>query len=249
MEAKESNLRRIAHDLKSPLISIGASAKRMLRKGANGETPGALKTIFDSSLHLTRWIDETIFIHDLSESKWQEQMKEVDVKSLVQQIIDLLKESASEKSIEVEFKAPLPTLKISCHESLMYRALVNLLSNALKYTPRGGRVEVALNTYLNHKRGTGVMEISFKDNGIGIFEEDLEKIFEPYHRGKNASAEEGKGIGLSFVKEVVDLHGGKVLVQSEPNKGSIFSVLLPIKNVPQEEVKKIYQEAPSQSNN
>jgi signal transduction histidine kinase/predicted metal-dependent phosphoesterase TrpH len=248
METKESNLRRIAHDLRSPLISIGFSAKRILRKEQNEETSGALKTIFDSSLHLTRWIDETLFFHDLSESKWKEQMKEVDVKSLVQQTVDLLEESASERSIAIEFKASLFTPEISCHESLMYRALVNLLSNALKYTPRGGKVEVALITYLN-KRGTGVMEISFKDNGIGICEEDLEKIFEPYYRGKNISMEEGKGIGLPFVKEVIDLHGGKILVQSEPNKGSIFSILLPIKNVPQEEIQKIYQQAPSQSNN
>jgi signal transduction histidine kinase/predicted metal-dependent phosphoesterase TrpH len=232
METKESNLRRIAHDLKSPLISIGFSAKRMLRKEQNDETSGTLKSIFDSSLHLTRWIDETLFFHDFSESKWQEQMKVVDVKSLVQQTIDLLKESASEKGIDIEFKVSRSTQKISCHESSMYRALVNLLSNALKYTPRGGKVEVALITYIN-KRGTGVMEISIKDNGIGICEEDLEKIFEPYYRGKNISTEEGKGIGLSFVKEVVDLHGGKILVQSEPNKGSTFSILLPIRNVPQ----------------
>jgi signal transduction histidine kinase len=237
METKESNLRRIAHDLKSPLISIGFSARRMLRKGQNEEASGALKTIYDSSLHLTQWIDETLFFHDLTQSKWQEQVKEVDVKSLVQQTIDLLKESASEKNIEIEFKASLSILKISCHESLMYRALVNLLSNALKYTPRGGKVEVALITYLN-KRGTGVMEISIKDNGIGICEEDLEKIFEPYYRGKNISSEEGKGLGLSFVKEVVDLHGGKILVQSEPNKGSLFSILLPIReNIKGKEVK------------
>ena len=98
-------------------------------------------------------------------------------------------------------------------------------------------MEVALITYLN-KRGTGVMEISIKDNGIGICEEDLEKIFEPYYRGKNISSEEGKGLGLSFVKEVVDLHGGKILVQSEPNKGSLFSILLPIrKNIKGKKVK------------
>ncbi len=249
METKESNLRRIAHDLKSPLISIGFSAKRMLRKGQGEETSEGLKTIFDSSLHLARWIDETLFVHDLSGSKWQEQMKEVDPKSLVQQAIDLLRESAAEKNIEIEFKAAAsPALNIICHELLMYRALVNLLSNALKYTPRQGKVEVALITYLN-KRGTGVMEVSFKDNGIGIREEDLEKIFERNYRGKNISVEEGKGIGLSFVKEVIDLHGGKVLVQSEVNKGSTFSILLPIKNVPQEGVQKTYQEAPSQSNN
>jgi signal transduction histidine kinase len=237
METKESNLRRIAHDLKSPLISIGFSAKRILRKSPNEETSGALKTIFDSSLHLTQWIDETLLFHDLPKSKWQEQMKEVDVISLVQQTIDLLNESALEKSIGIEFKTSLSTLKISCHEPMMYRAMVNLLSNALKYTPCGGTVEVALITYLN-KRGTGVMEIAIKDNGIGISEEDLEKIFEPYYRGKNTSMEEGKGIGLPFVKEVIDFHGGKILVQSEPNKGSIFSILLPIReNIKGKEVK------------
>jgi len=214
----------------------------MLRKDQGGETSEGLKTIFDSSLHLTRWIDETLLFHDLSESKWHEQMKEVDVKLLVQQIIDLLKESASEKNIGIEFKATLSPLKISCHESLMYRALVNLLSNALKYTPRGGKVEVALVTYLN-KRGTGAMEISFKDNGIGICEEDLERIFEPYYRGKNVSGEKGMGIGLSFVREVIDLHGGRILVQSEPQKGSLFSILLPLKkDATMKEVKKEFNE-------
>lgn len=228
IETKESNLRRIAHDLKSPLISIGFSAKRMLRKGPNEETSGALKTIFDNSLQLTRWIDETLLFHDLPPTKWQEQLIEVDVKSLVQQTVNLLKENASEKNIDIEFKASLSNPKISLNEPLMYRALVNLLSNALKYTPTGGKVEVTLTTYLN-KRGTGVMEISIKDNGMGIPEEDLEKIFEPYYRGKNISTEEGKGIGLSFVKEVIDLHGWKILVQSELSQGSVFSILLPIK--------------------
>jgi signal transduction histidine kinase len=237
METKESNIRRIAHDIKSPLISIGFSARRMLRKDQSEEALGTLKTIYDSSLHLTQWIDETLFFHDLTQSKWQEQMKEVDVKSLVQQTIDLLKESASEKNTEIEFKASLSIPEITCHEPLMYRALVNLLSNALKYTLIGGKVEVAVMAYLN-KRGTGVMEISIKDNGIGICKEDLEKIFEPYYRGKNISTEEGKGIGLSFVKEVIELHGGKILVQSEPNKGSTFSILLPIReNIKGEEVK------------
>jgi signal transduction histidine kinase len=248
METKESNLRRIAHDLKSPLISIGFSAKRMLRREQNEKTSEALKTIFDSSLHLTRWIDETLFFHDLSQSRSQEPLEEVEIKSLVQKTIDLLRESSTEKSIEIEFKPSPSTIKISCFESLMYRAFVNLLSNALKYTPRGGKVEVDLITYLN-KRGTGVMEVSFKDNGIGICEEELEKIFEPYYRGKNISVEEGKGIGLSFAKEVIELHGGKILVQSEPNKGSTFSILLPIKDAAQEEIQKICQEVPPQSNN
>jgi signal transduction histidine kinase len=93
------------------------------------------------------------------------------------------------------------------------------------------------------------LQISIRDTGIGICEEDKNKIFQPYFRGKNVSSEEGKGLGLSFVKEVIDLHRGKILVQSEPNVGSIFSILLPVKDVPQEENQKIYQEVPSHSSN
>jgi len=248
METKESKLRGIAHDLKSPLISIGFSARRMLRKAPNEEMSGPLKMIYDSSQHLTQWIDETIFLQDLPESKRQQPLKEVDIKSIVQQAIDLLNEMSSEKAIEIQFKTFPSVPAISCNEPLMYRAVVNLLSNALKFTSRGGKVEVSVLAYIN-KNGSGVLEISFKDTGIGICEDDLEKIFQPYYRGKNITSEEGKGLGLSFVKEVADIHGGKVLVQSEPNKGSLFSILLPIKNVPREEIERNYQEAPSHPNN
>jgi signal transduction histidine kinase len=240
----EANLRRTAHDLKSPLISIGFSAKRLLRKEQNEEASGALKTIFDSSLQLSRWIDETILSRRLSESNWQDFLKEVDVYSLVQNTIDLLKEMAAEKRIDIVLRASPPHPKVSLNELLMNRALLNLLSNALKYTASGGKIEVTLTNYLNNRRGSGVMEISVKDNGMGIPPDELEKIFEPYYRGKNSICEEGKGIGLSFVKDVVELHGGKLLAQSELNRGSVFSILLPIKYIPQEETPIIYQEGP-----
>ncbi len=244
VETYKANLRRTAHDLKSPLISIGFSAKRLLRKELNEEASGALKTIFDSSLQLSRWIDETILSRPLSESNLQDFLKEVDVYSLVQNTIDLLKEMAAEKRIDIALRASPPHPKILLYELLMSRAFLNLLSNALKYTPRGGKIEVTLTNYLNHRRGTGVMEISVKDNGMGIPPDELEKISEPYYRGKNSLFEEGKGIGLSFVKDVVELHGGKLLAQSELNRGSVFSILLPIKYIPQEETPLIYQEEP-----
>jgi signal transduction histidine kinase len=105
----------------------------------------------------------------------------------------------------------------------MQRALENLLLNALKYTPEAGKVEVAVVRSAEEE----AVEILFKDNGIGIFAEDLPKIFEPFQRGRNAAGEKGIGLGLSLVKEVIDLHGGKILVQSEPQKGSSFSIVLP----------------------
>lgn len=93
---------------------------------------------------------------------------------------------------------------------------------------------VSLNPYLTEE-DAGIVEISVKDTGIGISEEDRIRIFDPFYRGKNASSEEGVGLGLSVVKEVVDLHRGQILVHSEPNKGSSFSMLLPVR----QEVKEI----------
>jgi signal transduction histidine kinase len=79
------------------------------------------------------------------------------------------------------------------------------------------------------------VEIAVKDNGMGIYAEDLPRIFEPFQRGQNASGVSGIGLGLALVKEVVDLHGGKIHVQSEPQKGSTFSILLPLKKTADQE--------------
>jgi len=110
----------------------------------------------------------------------------------------------------------------------MFRTIQNLLSNALKYTPNGGKVDVTLTPYLQGKEG-GFVEISIKDTGIGIWGDEIEKIFEPFYRGRNNSTQAGTGLGLSFAKQAVEFHGGKILVQSEPQKGTIFSILLPVK--------------------
>ncbi|HYB20803.1 MAG TPA: sensor histidine kinase, partial [Thermodesulfobacteriota bacterium] len=144
---------------------------------------------------------------------------------LVKKAIDLLRAAGREKKIEIDFKPDLDLPNVLCNEWWMQRALENLLLNALKYTPEGGKVEVSV----IRSAEEDAVEIIFKDNGIGIFAEDLPKIFEPFQRGRNASGEEGIGLGLCLVKETVDLHGGKILVQSEPERGSTFSIVLPVK--------------------
>ena len=222
IQKKETDLKRVVHDLKNPLLSIGASAKRMLRRNQNREELEIIKNIYDSSTRLTGWIDDT-----LSPKKLEDEIKEVDIQSMIQQGIDLLKEISTEKKIGIHFEASPSIPPIYCHQQLISRSIENILNNALKYTPEGGKVDITVTSYLEWK-DVGIVEISIKDTGIGISEEDIERIFEPFFRGRNASEEMGTGLGLSFVKEVVELHGGKILVQSEPKKGSIFSILLPI---------------------
>jgi signal transduction histidine kinase/predicted metal-dependent phosphoesterase TrpH len=227
IEKKEENLRKVVHDLKTPLVSMGASAKLLLRREQIAEKSKFLGSIYEASLRLTQWVDEALKSSNLSSEELKNQMKEVEIESLVNGVIDLLRNSGRKKEIEILFRSSPPISPLRCNELLLQRALGNVISNAFKYTPRGGKVEVAVTPYIREGDG-GVMEISVRDTGIGIAEEDIERIFEPFYRGKNVDAETGMGLGLSFVKEVVDLHGGRVLIHSEPQKGSTFSILLPV---------------------
>jgi signal transduction histidine kinase len=164
-----------------------------------------------------------------SSKETKKEMKDVLIQSVVERAVNSIKDAAAEKRIEVRFSASSFIPRIPCHEDWILRAIENLLANALKYTPEGGRVEVTVTSYLEWNEG-GIVEICVKDTGIGILEEDTGKIFEPFYRGKNARTEPGIGLGLSFVKEAVELHGGKILVLSEPQKGSSFSLLFPLWN-------------------
>jgi signal transduction histidine kinase len=222
----KEDLRKIVHDLKTPLISMGASAKLLLRREETEEKSKFLTNIYKDSLRLTHWVEDILKSYGDASSNGNNDQKEVEIEPLVRGVIDLLRDSASKKGVEIVFWSLPPVPSTRGNEQLLQRALTNLVLNALKYTPRGGKVKVSVATYFRND-DRGIVEISVKDTGIGILQEDIERIFEPFYRGKNAGTEPGIGLGLSFVKEVIELHGGKVLVLSEPQKGSTFSILLP----------------------
>jgi signal transduction histidine kinase len=226
MKSREDNLRKVAHDLKTPLISMGASAKLLLRKDPDGDRSSSLTTIYENSLRLAQWVEDILrFQNPVSQDSGLE-MKDIDIQKLTRRVLELHTDMAKEKQIEIAFRPSLDLLSVKGNETLLERALANLISNGLKYTPRGGSVRVSVTSYLG-KEKNGVIEVSVEDTGIGIHGEDMERIFTPHCRGRNVSDEEGLGLGLSLTKEVVESHGGRILVHSEPNKGSIFSVLLP----------------------
>jgi len=225
MQEQELGLRKVIHDLKTPLISMGASAKLLMRRANQDESLDFLRSIYENSLRLTHWLEEILIFSDSPFKGMVSEMEEVEIQALVKKTVDLLRATGREKRIEIDFRPDLTLPTVLCNERWMQRALENLLLNALKYTPEGGKVEVAV---VRCAEGEAV-EIIFKDNGIGIFAEDLPKIFEPFQRGRNAAGEKGIGLGLSLVKEVVDLHGGKILVQSQPQKRATFSIVVPVR--------------------
>jgi two-component system sensor histidine kinase/response regulator len=228
MQEQEMGLRRVIHDLKTPLLSMGASAKLLMRRANQDASLDFLRSIYENSLRLTHWLEEILLFSDSPSKVMAGEMEEVEIQTLVKKTVDLLRATGREKKIEIDFRPERALPAVLCNEKWMQRALENLLLNALKFTPEGGRVEVAV----VRSAEEGGVEIIFKDNGIGIFAEDLPKIFEPFQRGRNAAGEKGIGLGLSLVKEVVDLHKGEVRVSSEPGKGSVFSIFIPLKTEP-----------------
>jgi signal transduction histidine kinase len=116
------------------------------------------------------------------------------------------------------------TISVSLDEKLFLRALENLTNNAFRYTSNNGNITIK--SFINEK--TKIPTISIKDDGQGISKKDLPFIFDPLYRGTNSRREEGKGLGLSVVKTVVDCHGWNLYVKSEEGKGSEFIIQLGI---------------------
>jgi signal transduction histidine kinase len=131
---------------------------------------------------------------------------------------------AIQKNIELAYTFPEEPVTVKVDESYMSRAMDNLVANAIKFTPAGGRVEVQID--LKDQQ----VCIQVTDTGLGISEEDLPHIFDPFYRARQAGREhvEGSGLGLSIVKTVVEQHHGQVTVESTPGKGSTFRVTLPV---------------------
>jgi two-component system, sensor histidine kinase and response regulator len=230
MQEQEASLREVIHDLKNPLLSIGASAKVLMRENPEKEKISFLRNIYQNSLSMTRWLEEILAFSDLSLKNLGKDKEWLDVNSLVKTATELLVPIGQGKKIVVDFQSKELLPPIRGNKRWLQRAVENLITNAFKYTGEGGRIEIK--TGLTEMNGARLIEISVKDNGVGIPDEDISKIFEPFYRGRNTKNEKGIGLGLSLVKQVVDLHEGKIEVRSDLGKGSLFSILIPVSAEP-----------------
>ena len=113
---------------------------------------------------------------------------------------------------------------------ILKKMIYNLVDNAIKYTPQYGKIDIYIDeTFDKYKKDFAFFQIKIKDNGIGISKEEQSRIFEPFYRGKNAEIENGTGLGLPIVKAILNLRGGNFKVESELEKGSIFTINIPFK--------------------
>jgi signal transduction histidine kinase len=160
-----------------------------------------------------------------SDSLTREMRVAVPLEKIIERVTKRLQVDAEEKEIELTCLAVShePSAAILATEDGLERILGNLISNAIKYTPRGGRVFVALNSSDSHAR------IYVSDSGIGIPEESFPHLFDEFYRAPNAKAlaQQGTGLGLAITKDIVTRYGGQIAVQSQVGAGTTFTVTFP----------------------
>ncbi len=231
-QLKDDMLRMVAHDIKSPLSNIIGCVRLLEMQdedylGANPEIHeyiGMIEHAADRILGVVKEVLET----ETNESNADLRREAVGLTAYLQEQVTELQFSAREAHIELHFVPPKEDTEIMIAPARFGHVLQNLMTNALKYTPTGGTVEVSAQVLPSE------VQIRVRDTGLGIPEEDLPYLFDKYYRVQSAEHRKrtGSGIGLAIVKTIVDQHGGHVWAESVPGKGSTFIISLPLAETP-----------------
>jgi len=211
----------IAHDLKSPITRIRGIAEVSLTSGSSlQEFESMAGGTIEECDRLLDMINTMLVISRTEAGVDQLDAQNLNVSNLVRDACDIFQAPAEDKGITIVCSKP-EYISINGDIRLIQRMVANLLDNALKYTPSGGRIDVAVSDV-----GDQSVQIAVRDNGMGVAAEDLENIFERFYRCDPSRSEAGTGLGLSFARAVARAHNGKITLASAPGEGSAFTVIL-----------------------
>jgi len=226
-ELKDSFLAQITHDLRNPLTALVAYVN-LLHMGVQGELnekqKKSVKVIQESSLYLNELIGDILDLTKLEAGKMELAPKLLDAHAATRAVLELVEARAAEYGVGLECAVP-EGAQVTADPDGLKRVLINLVSNALKFTPKGGRVTVSLASANGHDR------VSVSDTGIGIPADKLGSLFQKFSQvaeTKNKVREtQGTGLGLVICKQIVEAHGGTIGVESVYQKGTTFFFSLP----------------------
>ena len=207
----------VSHELKNPLTSIRAYAQLMARRAAYH--PRAVETIVDQSGVLQRLIDDLLDVSRVEAGRLDLRLAESDLAAEVGAAVEQAQARSERHTIRIE--VPTHPLTVWADRTRLAQILANLIGNAIKYSPEGGEIVVRV-----VDRGAEAL-VSVADRGIGIPAEELPRLFDRFYRAAGANRAEGLGLGLYITRGLVEAHGGRIDVESEPGRGSTFSFTLP----------------------
>lgn len=209
-----------SHEFKTPIASINGFASLLLEKELPREDQRTyLKIIQEESERLSHLTSNTILLSKLSSQRIVSDMERYDLGEQLRQCAIILSHEWLQK--QQTFSGEFPSIDWVGNRELMKHLWINLISNAVKYTPEGGEISVELS------RQNDLIAVTVKDTGKGMDEATLSHLFDPYYQGDHSHSTPGLGLGLSISKQIVDLCNGRIQVNSKINEGSEFIVHLP----------------------
>ncbi|WP_190811212.1 cell wall metabolism sensor histidine kinase WalK [Flagellimonas sp. S3867] len=224
-QLRQELIANISHDLRTPLSIIQGYIETLHMKDSelSAEERGEyLKTISRSSERLSKLISQLFEYSKLEANQIQPQKEPFLISELANDIHRNYMLLAEQKNIDLKLSMAKTTPLVFADISLVERAIQNLMDNALKFTPEGGKVTVKIETEDDH------VEVIIKDSGPGIKKDNQALIFERYRQTKAGEQKEGAGLGLAIVKKIVEIHDSSIKVFSKPNEGTSFSFSLPV---------------------
>lgn len=215
----------VSHELRTPLTTIKSYSETLLDMLDNAEVPVTfIHTILNETDRMTRLVKDLLVLSSLEQAD-QLNKTEFSMKSLVTDVVDTLELVAKDQGhrLSLIITSPFEGMFYGDRDRLE-QLLYNIISNSIKYTPNGGKIEVFAGQTFNK------VTIRVKDNGIGIPEKDLGRLFERFYRVDKARSREkgGTGLGLAISKGIVDNHGGTISIESEVNCGTEVTIVLPV---------------------
>ena len=231
--AKSTFLSNMSHDIRTPMNAIiGFTTLALSNIDDKDRVKDYLTKTLASSNHLLSLINDVLDMSRIESGKLHLEEVEVNLSDVLHDLKTIVSGQIYAKQLEFYMDAMDVTDEdVYCDKTRLNQILLNLLSNAIKFTPAGGTVSVRVRQLAGKVRGCGQYEFRIKDNGIGMSQEFAQKIFEPFERERTSTVSriQGTGLGMAITKNIVDMMGGTIKVQTAQGKGSEFIICLPMR--------------------
>ncbi|HYC87275.1 MAG TPA: ATP-binding protein, partial [Chryseosolibacter sp.] len=221
----------VSHEFRTPLTLIITPLEKILKQAVDGEQKDQFHMIYRNARRLLSLVNQLLDFRRVEVQEVKFNPSEGDIIQFIRELVHSFSDLSEKKNIRFAFNSSVAHLETLFDQDKIEKILFNLLSNAFKFTPENGSVTVDLN--LKKHEAASMLEIKVADTGIGIPADKQDRIFDRFfqHDVPSSMVNQGSGIGLSITREFVKVHGGLITVDSEPGKGSCFTVLLPMTEV------------------